>query len=276
MLVAVLFAASALAADCPEEGVPVETFNATLDVAVTAFANMDRATFEERADLALEELPCLADAVGTAHAAKFHRVEALRSYLMKDMEGVVRSFRSSLRLEPDYELPTSLGRPGTPLHQQFEEARRQPPSKTEPVGSAPGEATLVDGRKSAERPTELPVILQWVGEGWEVKETLYLTPGAALPEWAKPRAIDLTIPTAPRKPPSPTPFFVASGALAITSIVASGLGIAWSQEFEDPSTPYDELEGLRDRTNAAAAVSAISGAAALGFGGAGLYVVIRW
>ncbi len=274
-MLTLLLATSALAA-CPDGGVTVEAFNANLDAATTAFTAFDREGVNERALDAYQSVPCLTDTITPAHAEKFHLVTALQALLARDEELTVGALRATLRIEPDYAMPSALGRPGAPLHNLFEEARRRPPSQTEPVGSAQGEATLVDGRKSTERPTEIPTILQRVGEGWVVLETAYLPPGEPLPEWAKPRAIDLEASIAQRKPPSPIPFFVAGGALAATSIVSTILGVVSRNEFDDPSTPYDELEGLRDRTNTAATVSAVSGAAALGLGGAGLYVVIRF
>ena len=68
------------------------------------------------------------------------------------------------------------------------------------------------------------------------------------------------------------PLLATAGGTAAVSAVLYGLAVTESYRFNDPSTPCDELGGIRDRTNLLVVGSGITASVALGAGITAIFV----
>jgi len=245
----------------------------TLSKAESAFVEMDLTRFEETHFTASKQLECLEELVNPADAAAFHRLEALAAFVAEDDRATRSSFRASLSIQPEFTLPERIAPPGNPLDALYGEAAAMGPSPTLPLTPPPDLLLYVDGTRSNVHATEQPFILQGVALSGEVGHTAYVPEGNPVPAWAM-----AAVPEEP-PPPLPTPapvarrqaksaLFIASGTtLALSAVL---YGYAWGSRglYDDPSTPLEDLEALRARTNTATVTSLVVGSA-----GAGLLVV---
>lgn len=272
----ILLATTIIATTCPEGGIPASDMNAALERAMTdqkILANTQQ--FSDAIDAARAQLPCLSTTIAEAYAVRFHIATGLSAFAAGDKEQALLSFRAAVKIDENAKLPPLVGRPGTPLGNLFEQAKYSP-STGEPVGAATGEATLVDGKRRPARPVELPTILQRIGEEGKVLETVYLLPGEPLPQWALPRAPELEQSHSFARPRSAKPYFIASGVLTGVALASYGANILVNNQFEDPETPTSDFASLQKQSIATTIVSSAAGAAAVGTGGFGIYLTIRW
>jgi len=266
-------------AACPAD---TQELSTEVQAAGAAFSAMDLDGFVAARARAAEDLVCLAEPLTPPDAAAYHRMEALAAFLERDSDGVVTAFRAALSVQPAYELPTSMSPPGHPLHTLYQAARDAPTAEPLAMLVPPGATVNVDGLQSTTRPADRPAVLQLVAHDGAVLWSGFVKTGAELPEWP-----EVELPPAPTLAPLPVtempppvrrtsvPLLVSAGAVALAS---GGMYVAARTSrarFDDPETPFEDLEGIRRRTNTLETGSQVAGVAAVGMGVAALLVVHR-
>ncbi|MCB9670504.1 MAG: hypothetical protein H6734_13585 [Alphaproteobacteria bacterium] len=261
----ILLVASALA-DCPTSNGDVE---ATLAEAEVAFESMQAEPFEVAARAATDAVSCLGETVQPAVAARFFRVLGLRGFLSRDREDTVAAFRAQQRIAPELGLPGDIVE-GHPLMGLFAVAAETPERPEVAMLPRPGVVLWVDGVQSTTRPPDVPSVIQAVDaqSGAVIRSTVvqagapYVTPEPLAPPPEAPRP--------PRKAGRGVSLALgtAAGVSAVGAGVLFGLGRASLARYDDPSTPYDQLDGLRKQTNSQHLAAEIAGVTAVGLLGA--------
>ncbi len=296
-----LLLSAALAADCDGPTRTHELANA-LTSAETAYLDMDEEGFIAIRAQAEHTLECLGEPLTPFDAAAFHRLVAMEAFLAADDGATVAAFRSSLAAQPRYLLPSSLAPPGNPLAELYVEASEPYEAKRVALPPPTDMLLFIDGARGTARPTARPVIVQILGPDGGVMWTGFLAPHDPNPSWfalglEEEDEVDTAIPldrteepnrrsdrannirVARRQPqitPGRTkPLALAAGgaALGAGALYAAAYGLR--RVYDDPSTPYEDLETLRGFTNGAVVASGGVGIAALGLG-IGAVVTIQW
>jgi hypothetical protein len=262
-------------ATCPADSQELST---EVQAAGAAFSAMDLGGFVAARTRAAKDLVCLEQPLTPPDAGAYHRMEALAAFLQRDAEGSVAAFRASLSVQPAYELPTSIAPEGHPLHTLYETARGAPAGEALAILSPEGASVHVDGLRSATRPADLPAVLQLVAYDGSVLWSGYVDARSELPAWPE---IEL-----PPAPPIPVvevvpprrvsvPLLVSAGAVAAASGGLYAAARTTRARYDDPQTSFEDLDGIRQRTNGLETASQVAGAAALGMGVAAFVVVRR-
>jgi len=143
---------------------------------------MDADVFGGERDLSREELPCVDSAVDTELAMQFHLMLALDGYMAQDPERAKAAFRAVLSMDPMFRLSSSMAPRGNLLRALFDEARREPGVVSEQDLAQPPEGDFfVDGVPARSRPSDRPIILQWIDGQGSVRWSGFLPAGAHLP-----------------------------------------------------------------------------------------------
>ncbi len=251
------------------EPVPLEVLRARLDAAEGAFASLDRAGFQDALDDAALRLPCLAELLPPADAARWHGLVALQHYGGQRDDDLAASLASARAAVPGWTFPDTWVPPGHELR----EARPAAPGATIPAPPPSDGATWFDGARSVERPAERPTVFQWARGDGTVGATAYLVPGAALPGYptADPPPVDAP-PVATARRRRPALAFVAAGVGAAAAVTCSAAAAAGRGRFDGelpPSVDGDGLLALRSQVNALTAGAWVSGGVAVGAAAAG-------
>lgn len=246
-----------------------------------AFAAAAGSTFTAAVGEVRTDLGCLVDALGPADVAAVHRIEALDAFLAGDHPSVVAHFAAARRIEPGWQLPTSLALGDHPLRRDFDRAGTEPLPERTAVVPPIGDTLRVDGVRTAEVPVVAPFVLQRLDGGGAVVESRLVPTAGPLPSWSQAVPVPVPVPApAPvarpeHRHPARVPVLVGAGLAA----VASGLS-AWQAgrehaQFWDPATPPAAIDVHGDRTNRWILLSVASGGVALGAVGTAT-LVGRW
>ncbi len=259
-----LFVASSLAC---ERLVGAPELLDSLGSAEAAWTRLDRPAFAESVHDLRNQLACLRDPLTPADAAAIHRVEALDLFLAGDRRGAAWAYSAAALLEPAYELPLGIAPRGNPLRGVWLEGRALDPGPSRELDRPADGALLLDGRRSLRRPELRPVVFQRVDEYGRVVETAYLSPGDPVPVYRT------WVPTGPpRQPATPSRTVEHRPLVAVAAVAGVASGALWAlslrsaDTFWDPTTPQEDLVGLRRQTNGliVGAVGAGAGAAVTG------------
>jgi hypothetical protein len=243
-----------------------------------AFQQMDLDGFRAACDAALAGLGCLGDPLQPADAARIHALSALDAFTRNSDADAVNAFRSALRADPSFVLGPDLVPEGHVLRLQLQVASSVADGPPRTLPAWEGEYLLVDGTPSAEVPTDRPFVLQRSHDDRSVVASAYVPTKGDLPDWAVPlvpesSSVGLVIEPPNHTPTRPWLLAGASGACAVASGVLWAMTASSHAEFMDSSTPYEDLPGLRQRTNTLDSLTIGATALTLSFG---TVAVVRW
>lgn len=270
------FVSIANAADCAAPTTTAE-LTASLAAAETAFEKRDKPGVIAADDKAREALPCLNDAVTPGVAARYHRVDGLRSFLLQDEGGAIRSFAAARSIEPAFVLPSTLLPTAHPARVLYDMAPVTVASFA-PLPEVSGTLRL-DGRDLTARPTDRPVIYQLFDETGAVVTTFCLQATDPLPPLPAPKIV-ATAPAPAPLPPAPVakkgpnvPLLVgAAGGLVVSGVLYGiAAGVRGEYDATEPTAAnagaledlYGTNHGLVIGSAAAAGVSVALAATAL-------------
>ena len=259
---------SVAAEDCAEK-VDARAFHQKVSEGDSAYAEMELEAFQAARMAARAMVPCLDEELTPAQVAGYHRMEALGSFLARDHAAAVASLRSLVAAAPGYTLSTDLAPDGHPFRLYFSIAEGTPPSPGAPLPRPAGGWVHIDGAAATERPVDRPYVYQAFDSGGilqvsALRETGALPPGDTGSVTALPRAAAST------RTARVLGIVSAGSALVAGGLYLGARGSAG--RFWDPSTPTEDLDALRTRTNTLGALSAGVGVVAVGTGGAALLV----
>lgn len=235
--------------------------------AETAWTQLDRPGFAVAVGELRDELPCLRDPLTPADAAAIHRVEALDLFLVGDRDAAARAYSAAVLLEPAYQLPLGIAPEGNPLRRVWLEGQALGPGPSRELARPADGALLIDGSRSLRRAELRPVVWQRVDGQGRVVDTAYLAPGEPVP------AYRTWTHTGPPQSPAEVPKTREHRPLvAVAAVAGVASGALWAlslqraDTFWDPTTPQEDLDGIRLQTNGliVGAVGAGAGAAATG------------
>jgi|GEM_PF-1027143 len=254
-------------------------------VAQEAFAKMDTASLLTQASLARTQiLPCMGEALPKQGTAAFHRLMALEAFINGDDGRTVRELHASLLLEPGYEFAIEVVDASHPLRDLYEVALTADDGEGEKIYPPPGGYVLVGGVRNAARYSQTPVIMQVFDATQTLRETRYVQPGEASPNWsgnafgltAEDIGINLDELRRPRTPTDPRPWFVAAGVSAIIGGVLYAVAMQQKSLYQDPTTLDEDLAGLQSRANGLGTASLLLGGTALVFTGFGIGFQVKF
>ena len=250
--------------------------------AEVAFANLDAEGLLTQASLARTQiLPCVGETLTKQDAAAFHRLMAMEAFIAGGYTRAKRELHASLLLQPGYTCPTDVAGEGHPLLALYALAETLPDGDGEKIYPPMNGYVLVGGVRNAARYSQTPVIIQvfqTVDEVDTLRETRYVQPGEATPNWSGNAfgltAADIGIDLEDLRRPSiikdPRPWYVAGGVAAIASGVLYGVAMNAKAQYQDLSTPDDQLGDLESRANSLGTASLITSGTALVFTGFGI------
>jgi hypothetical protein len=244
-----------------------------VSTADAAFGEMDAEAFMADRARAQAQLPCLSEAISPGHAASYHRMLALGSFLDRSRPQSVDAFRAVLSIAPGYQLSESIAPEDHPLREWFSAAQESPAIRLVPLPPPRRGWIYIDGRPSTVRPGDRPYIFQYFDETGKLVTTAWVSTEGTLPLYPMGRAEG----TASLDRESlVVPLWVGTGLAAATS---GGLLIAAhrrADEFWGVADPSEaELSDLRDQTNRLAGAALAFGVVAAGTGSAAL-IVGQW
>ena len=273
-----------------------------------AFVAMDINRFNETEARATSGIECLEEALPPYDAAGVHRSAALRAFIVRDTEAARTSYATALAAQPNFNLPLAIAPEGNSLHQLYTEARELAEEKPDRIAlEVPrGTVLLVDGRRVQMRPLNRPAVIQLVDLQGAVLWSGYVPEGGIEPDFSafegappeaeasSPAAAEggtfkrpaprtnfrIESPTRPprsvtRAPASTTTRKYVAGAAGATVVAAVLYATATStaSTYQNPRTPYKDLDTLRSRTNGLVIASSAIGTVGLGLGA---YAFITW
>lgn len=269
-LVLLVSASPALAA-C-EAPVGLLAIQDSMDVAERAFESMNLDSFLTSADQAASALPCLQEAATRPFAARYHRVQGLRAFVVRDADRAPLAFAAARALEPAYVFPETLVPPDHPLRVLYGQVPLDAGAPT-PLPTLAHGYLLVDGRAGSTRNTAFPQLVQHIDEHGAVVSTDYLWPGAPDPAW--PLRAEAVVERRRHLVP-----LVSLAGLA----VAGGAG-AWAAHhgaiedravYDDLSTPAAELDALYGQINRQERLAMGAGTLAGLASAAAVVLVVTW
>lgn len=265
-LTLVLAAGIARAAEC-DAPADLADFSTATRAGETAFAEMNLPGLTDARAEALSVVPCLQQPVPVGVAADFHRLMALSAFTRGDERQVLTEFHAARRLVPGYEVPDDVAPPGHPLMDLYAASRDADEGALQSAVPPVGGHVIVDGVRGALRPEGSSSLIQAFGSDGVWIESRFVDAGDATPAWGP---LPLEVAQARRRR---VLFGSLTGASALTT--AGLYTFAWVSrgDFDDPTTPDDQLPLLEARTNALSAGAAVAGAVSLGFG---TLTVLTW
>ncbi|MBI4435322.1 hypothetical protein HY630_01490 [Candidatus Uhrbacteria bacterium] len=253
-----------------------------------AFAALDAEALLTQASLVRTQiLPCVDEPLTKEDAAAFHRLMAMEAFIGGNYTRAKQELHASLLLQPGYAFPEDVAGEGHPLLALYKAAETMPDGDGEKIYPPPGGYVLVGGVRNSARYSLTPVIIQVyqvVEEVDTLRETRYVQPGEATPNWsgnafgltAQDLGINLDELQRPRVLRDPRPWFVASGIAAAVGGVLYGVAMSQKDLYQDPNTADGDLAGLQSRANALGTVSLISGGTALVCTGFGIGFTVKF
>jgi hypothetical protein len=265
---------------CPATATELD---ATAAEAESAFAQMDAAALAGALSDALAEVACMREPIPPVVAARVHRARALAAFVDGNDTEARRALYAAHVLDPAGDLPASAAPPDHPIRELLPRATTSPSTATVPAPSS-GYTVYFDGSATLSRPSDRPTVFQLGNARGEVVQGQYLPPEAVMPPYARGTAevsgVSAARPDrAAERSAAPMraslPLAVVGGTALVAGGVTYALATAARADFDDPTTPLDELDALRDRTNSLVHVS--GGLAGLGVAcGLSAVVVGRW
>jgi hypothetical protein len=244
---------------CAGAVISVEVFRDAARAGERAFAALDRAGLDDARERALELVPCIGEKVPLEIAADFHRLMALAAFVEGDEQQVLAEFHAARRLVPGYQVPREVAPPGHPLQQLYEWSEDADEGTPDPTIPPIGGYIVVDGVRSAPRPSGISNIIQVFGADQALLETRYLPAGAETPRWGPlPEEIE-----ARRR--RHRLFGGTTAALTATAIGTYTASLILHRRFDSATDP-GELNQLRSSTNSLYWAGVGTGAAAVTFG----------
>jgi hypothetical protein len=207
-----------------------------VDDAEAAWTRLDTAAFTAGADTLAAAFPCLAEATDRSLVARYHRLQGLRAFVLRDSTRAQAAFAATRRVEPAAKLPTALAPEGHPLQAEFD-ALSLSSVMTERVPEAADGTVSFDATVGRDRPQNIPTIFQWRDAEGGVRATAYVWPDEPLPAYPV---------RAPRK--------VRRGLLigaAAGGVVAAGLAVTsfLSESAYENASTCEDAGRLRTLTN---------------------------
>lgn len=261
MVLAILFLLGLPArAACPAS---TTDLRAAIDQGVEAYESWDWEHF----GLAVADvdalLGCLAEPLSPKDAAQVHLFGALQAGVKKDEARATVAFQSLLALDPAFELPQSLGSPGSLLRRAYEAARAADVGESVRLHD---EGWIVDGQPAARRlPLSRPALVQRLGD--DGLQT-WVVSGQPLPD-------PLELATAR---PAPRPAVLGLGVASGVSLALGALSFVaarhTSSAYPDAGTP-EEAARLNALNHASFLGGAGLGAAGLGLGVSAVIIELR-
>jgi hypothetical protein len=267
-----LLLAAAAWGDCPATSADLLD---TLIEAERAFGQLELDAFRVATAAATADVACLDEVLPRPVAARLHRIEGLRAFVLDD-DAVAASaaFASARAIEPSYRFPEALVPTGHPVRERYEQ--QDPKSGGESAVPAPADGQIeVDGVPGAGLPRTRPSVVQWVRADGSVPASAYLRPGEALFDYPPaPTGSGSGVaglpgsegPTAKRAHTS-VPMAVGAGVMLLAAAGAYAVAADARGDYLADDATLDELDPLRSRTN-----TFFAGAVGLGTAGVGLGV----
>jgi hypothetical protein len=270
-------AAPATAQDC--EATADDILAAHSDT-LTAFTEMDAEALIRIRGQAHANVDCLVEVLPPTAAGALHRVEAIASFLARDLERTELALLSARLSDPEYGFPIDIVPAGHPLDRIVQKAAERTETERAAILHPPGTVVLVDGIPSELRPFGRPVVVQLVKDG-EPRWSSYIEPGESLPRWeAQPEPVAVVAPDPEpiavdkRKPT--VELAVAAGGLAMLSGAFYGTAAGSHARFQNPETPFEDIGGLQKQTNSLMSASVVTAGAALGLGVTSALTTVRF
>jgi hypothetical protein len=201
-----LFGSGLAVAGCPSPSSAAE-IGAVLDKAQAAFGDMDGGAMGAAENQAGALLPCLAEPIDPAFAARYLRARGLMALITKQSADARALFAAARSIEPSFAFPEDIMPVGSPFWQDYN-ATSLDTITSQPVAVPAGRSLRVNGRPATERPGNVPFLAQWLDPDGHVLATASVPAGAPLPstfsapEPAKPA-------TEPLSEPKPVPKAIA-------------------------------------------------------------------
>ncbi len=246
-----------------------------------AFSNLDVEAFFAASDAMRAAVPCVGEPLTRRVASQVHRFEGLRAVLERDNARAEASFAAARLAEPHHRLPTSLVPQGNPVREMYDAVNVGAGAYQVLEPAAEGTVWL-DGGTLDRRPTEWPVVWQFLDLGGAVVETRLLSPADPTPTYVvgTPPTDDAIVlpqvaaPVPPRRGIDPRVVLgTATVVGAVVAVSAGSVSARNHKRFWDPDAPADDLELLKARTNT---MTALSVAGALGTAGFGIGLAVSW
>jgi hypothetical protein len=253
----------ALACELPSSPAELDEALAQAD---QALAMLDVASFEAAAQTALDKLLCLDEPLSPEQSAVVHRVVGLRAFGRREPLAPA-AFAAARRAAPEVPLPQALFPADSPVNNAWSALPLDGLQVQELP--APEQGWLVlDGVRTQQKAAGLPVVLQWVREDGTIGLSRYLVqddPQGLYPMAGDPRPV----------PRARAPLAAATLSTGTIAAALWGLSLHGHARYLDRDRPVsdDRLDGLRNRTNTLAVVSAGSAAVCAV---TGVLLVVTW
>ena len=243
--------ASSAFADCAQP-VSLEDWRSGVAKAESVWARLDLEGFRSATDSLATRFPCVVGQLTPGDAASLHRIQGLRADVVGTDELAVLAFLAARRLDSDWRFPDFLPEQH-PLRLLY--ARLPLDGVTMATMARPRSGkVLVDGVLTRERARGIPAVVQWLTSEGSVGWSGYLQGDedvAGYPRATKPRALGWSL----------VGVATASALASAASLVVSADARA---QYDDLSTPANELDGLRATTNTGFWVGVGTGVGAAG------------
>jgi len=279
-MAAALFLAPLAGAVCEEPAKTTELLE-ILERAEWAYGGAELDVFNASSDLMLERLPCVDEEVPRNIAARIHRLQGLRGFVVRDPDLSTRAFAAARSIEPGYRFPETIVPQGNPVLADYEAIPVESGLLVPALAPKDG-YLLFDGRPGTQRPGSWPSLLQIVDEKGQISLTVYLRRSEALPEYKQARVQPIVKASngggqgeTEQKRGVSVPLLVTAGGLAVASGTLLALSRGVEDQYWDNSYSNDELEDLRQRHNGLALGAWGSGGGAV-LAGVGAFLVVRW
>lgn len=284
----------ATAADCGLRTTTRDLAQSISDVEA-AFVSMDINAFNEAEERTHTNVECLKEALTPYDSAGFHRMSALRAFIVRDEDSAKYAYVAALTAQPNYNLPESLAPPGKSLDLLYKDARLLAEEKADriAVDIPTGAIMLVDGRRDQMRPVGRPALVQLLDLKGTVLWSGYLPRNGMDPDFT---GIEVEIPadqslskgmtessSESKRPlefrisgskPSRQPGFeganktlvLASAASVVTAVILYGSAAAVAAKHADDKTDFEKLESLKSLNHGLIIASGLAGGIGIGLG----------
>ncbi len=266
---------SSALAQCKVETKAEQLLQASVD-GEKAFAQMDLTALLMHARVARDDIiTCIKEPITPKQAAAFHRLMALEAFTRHNYKRVESEFHAARMLEPGYAIPADVADGDHPLLTHYEDAAMSPDGEPESIYAPAQGHVFIGGVRNAPWRKLTPAVIQVYASEVETSwiETRYVQPGETLPVWGRNvfgmTAKDLGIDTQPSWQ-KPMPWYISAGVSAVIAGVFYGLAMNEKSQFDDSSTPDNELAGHRDRANGFGLTSVATAGLALALTGIGI------
>lgn len=258
LLTALLVALPTAAA--PSEGSCLQTvtnreLNESIRSAEEAFSDLDAERFEVASERMQAQLPCARESLSPSLAAAFHRAEGLSWVMARDGARAELAFAAARAIDPGFRYPDDFVPPGSPVYENYF-ALGVATWTAEPVPPPAWGKLYTDGLPAVERPRSWPTIFQHVADNGTVRDTWYLWPDDPLPRY----------PMLEDRSRRRRRVLAVAGGLVAAGLGLFGGAVATRSVYDDPTTPYQDLDALRSRILALTIAAGATATVGVGLG----------